>query len=115
MPHLLPTLVFGALLLAVALTSNDRTPNDKTPRDRPAKPRLLMALVVLQVVFAVVRVDVVQPNDPNRATSGEVGLHVGWGPVVTDWRCRREHRDAYLGRQKVEVEAAWTCAKPFGG
>ena len=100
MPHLLPSLVCAALLLAVAL-------------DR--KPQLLVILVAFQLLFAVVQVNVVQPDDPNRATGGTVGLSVGWGPVVTDWQCRREHRDAYLGRQKVEIEAAWTCAKPFGG
>ncbi|MEO6627020.1 MAG: hypothetical protein ABIP03_00475, partial [Aquihabitans sp.] len=100
MPHLLPSLLCVALLLAVAL-------------DR--KPQLLVILVGLQLLFAVVRVDVVQPDDPNRATGGNVGVSVGWGPVITDWQCRRQHRDAYLGRQKVEIEAAWTCAKPFGG
>jgi hypothetical protein len=33
---------------------------------------------------------------------------------VRDWQCRREHPEAYRGRQKVEVERAWTCAAPFG-
>jgi hypothetical protein len=100
MPHLLPGLLCLAILLGVAL-------------DR--KPRLLVALVALQLLFAVVRVDVVQPDDPNQATGGRIHVGLGWGPVVTDWRCRREHPDAYLGRQKVEIEAAWDCAKPFGG
>lgn len=99
MEHLLPCLVCLALLLGVAL-------------DR--KPRLLAGLVALQLAFCVVRVNVVQPNDPNQATSGKVGVSTGWGPVVTDWQCRREHRDAYRGRQKVEVEAAWDCDAPFG-
>lgn len=98
-PHLLPCLVCGAILLAVALER---------------RPALLMALVVLQIVFAVVRIDVVQPDDPNQATGGDPALVVGWGPVVTDWQCRRERPDAYLGRQKVEIERAWNCARPFG-
>ncbi|HEX2574760.1 MAG TPA: hypothetical protein VHK88_00335 [Aquihabitans sp.] len=98
-PHLLPCLLCGAILLAVAL-------------DR--RPALLVALVALQLVYGVVRVDVVRPDDPNRATGGEPGLVVGWGPVVTDWRCRRQDPDAYLGRQKVEVERAWDCARAFG-
>jgi hypothetical protein len=34
--------------------------------------------------------------------------------VVTDWQCRREDPDAYLGEQLVEIEAAWNCARPFG-
>ena len=100
MPHLLPSLLCLAILLGVALD---------------AKPRLLVALVALQVVSCVVRLDVIQPDDPNQATGGRAGVSVGWGPVVTDWQCRREHPDAYRGRQKVEVEAAWDCAKPFGG
>ncbi len=100
LPHLLPTLVCLAILLAVAL--EDRA-------------RLLVALVVLQLLSCVVRVDVIRPDNPNEATGGRPTLGVGWGPVVTDWQCRREHPRAYLGRQKVEVEAAWDCAKPFGG
>ncbi|MEO6987282.1 MAG: hypothetical protein ABI239_01385 [Aquihabitans sp.] len=97
--HLLPCLVLGAILLAVAL------------RDRS---QLLIALVVLQVIFGLVQVQVVEPNSPNQATGGRVALAVDWGPLVIDWRCRQDHHDAYLGRQKVEVEAAWTCAQPFG-
>jgi hypothetical protein len=99
MAHLLPCLLCLALLLAVALE---------------ARPQLLAGLVALQLLCCVVRVNVVQPNDPNQATSGKVGLSVGWGPVITDWRCRRDDPDAYRGRQKVEVEQAWDCAAPFG-
>jgi hypothetical protein len=99
-PHLLPCLVCGAVLLAVALHR---------------RPTLLMALVALQLMFAVVRVDVVRPDNPNEATGAEVGLTVGRGPVVTDWQCRRKDPDAYEGRQLVEIEAAWNCARPFGG
>lgn len=100
LPHLLPTLLCLAVLLGVALDD---------------KPRLLVILVALQLAACVVRVDVIQPDDPNQATGGRAGVSVGWGPVVTDWQCRREHPDAYRGRQKVEVEAAWDCAKPFSG
>jgi hypothetical protein len=100
MAHLLPGLLCLAILLGVAL-------------DR--KPRLLVALVALQLVFAVVRVDVIQPDDPNEATGGRISLGIGWGPVITDWQCRRDDPDAYRGRQKVEIERAWDCAKPFGG
>jgi hypothetical protein len=99
-PHLLPCLVCAAVLLAVALHR---------------RPTLLIALVALQLVFAAVRVDVVRPDNPNEATGAEVGLSVGRGPVVTDWQCRREDPDAYEGRQLVEIEAAWNCARPFGG
>ena len=41
-------------------------------------------------------------------------LGVGWGPVVVDWQCRRQDPDAYLGRQKVQIERAWNCARAFG-
>ena len=61
----------------------------------------------------VVSVNVVQPNDPDQATGARLRPGIAWGPVVQDWRCRRDHPDAYRGRQKVEVEAAWRCAKPF--
>ena len=98
MAHLLPCLMCLAILLAVAL------------QDRP---KLLIALVGLQLLFAVIRVDVIEPDRPNQATGGRVRLGVSWGPVVRDWQCRREHPKAYLGRQKVEVEAAWVCAQPF--
>ncbi len=100
MPHLLPCLLCLVILLAVGL------------QDRP---KLLIALVVLQLLFAVVRVDVIEPDNPNQATGGRIHLGIGWGPVVRDWQCRREHPRAYLGRQKVEVEAAWDCAQPFHG
>ncbi|MCU1496749.1 MAG: hypothetical protein JWM47_702 [Acidimicrobiales bacterium] len=100
MPHLLPCLVCLAVLLAVALHR---------------RPALLVGLVALQLLFCVVRVDVVQPDKPNEATGGKAGLSLGWGPVVVDWRCRRQDPDAYLGRQKVEIERAWDCARPFGG
>ena len=102
LPHLLPTLLCGAVLLAAAL--GDRV-----------RPTILVALVVLQVLYGVVRVDVVRPDDPDRATGARIVFDVGWGPVVTDWQCRRDHPDPHLGRQKVEVEAAWNCAQPFGG
>jgi hypothetical protein len=100
MPHLLPCLLCLAILLAVVLAE---------------RPRLVVALVVLQLLFCVVRVDVVQPDDPNQASGGRIAFSTGWGPVVRDWQCRREHSEAYRGRQKVEVEQAWDCAKPFGG
>lgn len=100
MPHLLPCLLCGAILLGAALD---------------ARPKLLVALVVLQLVFCVVGVELIRPDDPNAAKSGQLHPHVGWGPVVVDFQCRREHRNAYRGRQKVEVEAAWNCARPFGG
>ena len=100
MPHLLPCLLCLAILLAVAL-------------DR--RPALLYALVVCQVLYIGLRIDVIRPDDPNKATGGRVAVDAGWGPVVVDLRCRHEQPKAYLGRQKVEIERAWNCAKPFGG
>ncbi len=98
MAHLLPSLVCLAILLAVALEG---------------RPRLLIAMAALQVVFSIVRVDVLAPDDAGQATGGRIQPTVTWGPLITDWRCRLDHPDAYLGRQKYEVEPAWTCAAPF--
>lgn len=98
MAHLLPCLVVGAILLGAAL------------RDRP---KLLMALAALQLAYGVVKVEVIRPDRPNQATGATIDLSVGWGPVIVDWQCRRDHPDPHLGRQKVEVEAAWLCAQPF--
>ena len=68
-----------------------------------------------QVLYIGLRIDVIKPDDPNKATGGRVAVDAGWGPVVVDLRCRHEQPKAYLGRQKVEIERAWNCAKPFGG
>lgn len=98
MAHLLPCLMCLVVLLAVA--QQDRI-------------RLLAALVALQVLFGVVSLNLIEPNQANQATGGRVAPSLGWGPVIKDWQCRRDHRDAYRGRQKVEVEAAWNCSQPF--
>jgi len=100
MPHLLPCLLCLAILLAVAL-------------DR--RPALLYALVLTQLLYIGLRVDVIKPDDPNKATGGRVQVGAGWGPLLVDLRCRHEQPEAYLGRQKIEIERAWDCAKPFGG
>ncbi|MCB0978088.1 MAG: hypothetical protein KDB02_11580 [Acidimicrobiales bacterium] len=96
--HLLPALVCGAVALALALRNH---------------PRLLVALACLQLLSCVVQVKVFSPDRPNQAEGAKVGFEVTWGQVVTDWQCRRNHPDAYRGRQKVEVEAAWGCSQPF--
>jgi hypothetical protein len=98
MAHLLPSLLCVAVLLAVAL--EDRR-------------RWLMAMVVLQLVFCFVRVDVFAPNDANQASGATFGPSITAGPVLTDFRCRRDDPDAYLGRQKEEIEVAWDCAAPY--
>lgn len=98
MAHLLPTLLCIAVLLAVAL--EDRR-------------RWLIAMVGLQLVFGFVRVDVFAPNDANEASGARFGPTVLAGPVLTDLRCRRDDPDAYLGRQKEEIEAVWDCAAPY--
>jgi hypothetical protein len=98
MAHLLPTLLCVAVLLAVAL--EDRR-------------RWLVAMVALQLVFGVVRVDVLAPNDANEASGGRFQPTITAGPMLTDLRCRRDDPDAYLGRQKEEIEVAWDCAAPY--
>ena len=96
--HLLPALLCGAVALAVALVN---------------RPRLLVALACLQLASCVVQVRVFAPNRPNEATGARADLSITWGQVVQDLRCRRMDPDAYLGRQKVEVEAVWDCSQPF--
>lgn len=98
MAHLLPTLLCIAVLYAVALQE---------------RPRVLMAMVALQLLFGVVRLDVLAPNQANEASGGTFRPGITWGPVVTDWQCRRDHPKAYLGRQKEEVEVTWDCAAPY--
>lgn len=98
MPHLLPCLLCLGILLAIAFE---------------ARPRLLITLVALQLLFGVVSVNLIAPNHANEATGGRFEPSIGWGPVVTDLRCRRDHPDVEHGRQKVEVEAAWNCSQPF--
>jgi hypothetical protein len=98
MGHLLPLLVCLALWLGVAL------------RDRP---QLLVALVVAQMLYSVVNLQVLQPDNPNDATGARVVLDLRWGVVVTDVSCRADDTGAWKGDAK-RLEAVWNCAKPFG-
>lgn len=98
MGHLLPSLLAGTVLLAVALAR---------------RPRLLIVLVALQLLHGIVTVDLVEPNRPNEATGGRVTLDLGPGPVLRDLRCRHDHPRPQRGRQRIEVEAAWNCAQAF--
>jgi len=98
MAHLLPTLLCIAILFTVALQE---------------RPRVLMAMVALQLVFGFVRIDALAPNDANEASGGTFDPTITAGPVLTDWRCRRDQPEAYLGRQKEEIEQAWDCAAPY--
>jgi hypothetical protein len=99
MGHLMPLLVCVALLLAVALAH---------------RPRLLLALIALQLLYGVVNIEVFEPNNPNRATEARFGWEVKWGPLVVDTRCRREDESAWVGNNQPRLEAVWNCAKPFG-
>jgi hypothetical protein len=99
MGHLIPSLVCLALLLAVALAK---------------QPRLLVALVALQLLFAVVNVELFEPNKPNGATGATFEVNPRWGPLVVDTQCRLEDEDAWVGNNQARLEAVWTCAKPWG-
>ena len=97
MGHLLPSLVFLALLLGVGL------------RDRP---RLLVALVAAHLLYGAVNLQLVEPDNPNAATGGRLTFDPGWGALVIDTQCRVEDRSAWkAGRQRIE--AVWNCAKPW--
>jgi hypothetical protein len=120
MPHLLPCLLCLAIWLAVAF--DDAHDDDDDGRTAPGaarlsrrRPPLLEALVVTQVLYLGLRIDLIEPNAANNATGGRLAPAVGWGPVIVDLRCRSEQPHAYLGPQKPVVERAWNCAKPFGG
>lgn len=98
MGHLLPTLVGLALLLARAL--GDR-------------PRVLVALVATQLLYAAVSVTLVQPDTPNAATGGELTFDPAWGALVNDIRCRADDPDAWEGPGVDRLQAVWDCAKPW--
>jgi hypothetical protein len=98
MGHLLPSLVFLAILLGVALAT---------------RPRLLTALVVAQLLYLVVNVQLVRPDVPNAATSGRLTFDPAWGALVVDTRCRRDDPGAWQSIDPARVDAVWTCAKPW--
>lgn len=98
MGHLLPLLVCLALWLGVAL------------RDRP---RWLVALVVAQLLYSVVNLQLLEPDNPNDARGARAVLDLRWGVVVTDIACRADDTGAWKG-EPARLEAVWNCAKPFG-
>jgi hypothetical protein len=100
MGHLLPSLVFAAVLLGVALAE---------------RPRWLVAVAVAQALYLVVNVQLVRPDVPNAATTGRLTFDPSWGALVVDTRCRREDEGAWQSLDPARVEAVWTCAKPWAG
>jgi hypothetical protein len=98
MGHLLPLLVCLALWLGVAL------------RDRP---RWLVALVVAQLLYSVVNLQLLEPDNPNDARGAQVVFDPRWGVLVTDISCRADDTHAWKGDAR-RLEAVWNCAKPFG-
>ena len=98
MGHLLPLLVCLALWLGVAL------------RDRP---RLLVALVVAQLLYSVVNLQLLEPDNPNDARGARVVFDLRWGVFVTDIACRADDTGAWKGGAD-RLEGVWNCAKPFG-
>jgi hypothetical protein len=99
MGHLVPTLVCLALVLGVALARH---------------PRLLAAIVALELAFCVVNIELFRPDTPNDARGARFELDVRWGPFVTDTRCRAEDEDAWVDNDQARLEAVWNCAKPWG-
>jgi hypothetical protein len=71
--HLLPVLVAVALLVAAS------------PRTRPGH---VAALVVSQLLLAVVSITVAEPDVANAASTGRLHLGVTWGVVVNEVDCR---------------------------
>lgn len=99
MSHLLPVLVALALLLGVALKQ---------------RPQLLIAFAVAQLLYAAVNVQLLEPDNPNRASSAQFVFDVRWGALVTDIACRADDTSAWKNNDKARLEAVWNCAKPFG-
>jgi hypothetical protein len=98
--HLLPTLVCVALLLGVALRDHRR---------------VLVALVVAQLAYAVVNVQFVRPDNPNEATGGRLTVAPAWGALVVDIDCREDDTTAWKTNDQPRLEAVWNCAKPWSG
>ena len=98
MGHLLPLLACLALWLGVAL------------RDRP---QWLVALVVAQLLYSVVNLQLLEPDNPNDARGARAVLDLRRGVVATDIACRADDTDAWKGGS-ARLEAVWNCAKPFG-
>lgn len=110
MGHLLPTLVGLALLLARAL-------------DR--RPRLLWTLVAAQLLYGVVNIQLLAPDNPNAATGAELTFEPRWGALVVDTQCRLDDPSAWRGPTEDDdvvagtplaierLGAVWDCAKPW--
>jgi hypothetical protein len=79
-------------------------------RDRP---QWLVVLVVAQLLYAVVNLQLLEPDNPNDARGAQVVFDPRWGVLVTDIRCRADDTDAWKGDAR-RLEAVWNCAKPFG-
>ncbi|WCO67509.1 hypothetical protein PO878_02090 [Iamia majanohamensis] len=110
MGHLLPTLVGLALVLARVL--GDR-------------PRLLAALVATQVLYGLVSVQLLAPDNPNAATGGRLTFEPRWGALVVDTQCRLDDTGAWTAPlavaddpatpepERSRLDAVWDCAKPW--
>ena len=110
--HLLPALVCLALLLGVALTTDAA----KAPASRRIDRRhLLVALVAAQLLYAVVNVQFVRPDNPNEATGGRLTFAPVWGALVVDVDCREDDTTAWKTNDRPRLEAVWNCAKPWAG
>jgi len=98
MGHLLPSLVFLAILLGVAFGR---------------RPRWLIALVIAQLLYVVVNIQLVRPDVPNAATTGRLTFDPAWGALVVDTQCRRDDEGAWKSPDQARLDAVWNCAKPW--
>ena len=73
----------------------------------------LVALVVAQLLYSVVNLQLLEPDNPNDARGARAVLDLRWGVVVTDVACRADATGAWKG-DAARLEAVWNCAKPFG-
>ena len=58
-------------------------------------------------------ITLIEPDNPNAATGGQLTFEPAWGAVVTDVRCRNQDPDAWEGPGVARLDAVWDCAKPW--
>lgn len=96
--HLIPALVFGAILLAAA------------PSARRRRESFVFGLIVaLQLLWGCFAVRGLVPDEPNAARGGHVQPAVVDGPLITDIRCRLDAMSHERREPHELASASWAC------
>ena len=99
MGHLLPSLVFLAMLLGVAFGT---------------RPRWLVALVVAQILYAVVNIQLVRPDVPNAATTGRPPSIRRGVPWSSTRKRRRDDEDAWQSLDQARIDRGLELRQALG-